>query len=234
MEYFITITVLVVCALLFTKVEFEALQTVSVLVALAASLYLASLLDLGFIPSVLVILGSFPLLISFFAFLGSPKSSKPNSRVELSDPSISALLDEAITVVNDMLETGLPATVYDSGYNGMILVNVCPMPREYCVQIQMRSIEELRQACARRSNLAGLPHLQEENEKVARFISKYGNCYDARERSYVYHTHSTVRFSNGEKSRQKLQELLRQQIEQKCPLANVMGPTQLYTKNVPR
>lgn len=192
-------------------------------------------------------------ILPFFAFLfsagltaagiwiGSRRSSKEQtspSAIDMSDPAVSALINEAVEVVNDMLEVGTAVTLYGSGkYNGHIYPLIASRPpygryTNYGIVIHMFDVDDLHQCKEKYPRMRNNPNLHDLNTNLDRFIYKYSRNYNSAEERYVYETKSTVQLK-GDKNKQALTALLWSEIKSRCPLADT-DSGRLYTKNVAR
>ena len=159
-----------------------------------------------------------------------------------SDPTCKALVDEAFTVINDMLEVGLSACEFSDGeYEGHIFwlmthkANCGPNLCEYNITIYMGRLGDLR-GCRDKPYFQRLRQVNPEyvmlTDKLDSFLAKYANCYDPSDRQYVYHTRATiVRPHSSADDGPFFHDILRKQLEAHCPLADFSG-VGLHTKNV--
>ncbi len=163
----------------------------------------------------------------FKLFRGGSKNTEDScqiSEVSMDDPAVAALIDEAIMVINDMLEVGRPALMYsERDYEGLIIAVADARPPfkgnyiDYGFHIRMHNISDL-SLC--RSSLGST---------VDSFIRRYSHCYSSSDRGYVYKTNLTVRIHND--NRGALRTLLYKQVELRCPLADFSNG-HLHTKGV--
>ncbi len=233
MEIWITIAVLILCLILKKKIENSTVKACILVIAFFASLYFFSLLDFNYFFSFLASCG-----VTFVFMLFGDSSTDINSNLDLSNSAVAALIDEAIEVINDMLEVGTCASLYSYSYNGLIVPTPSAIPpfgrrTNYRMIITMNDIDNLQQTRDKYPKLKENPNLQSENEKLDIFLGKYGHCYNVREHSYIYETRCTVALGKNDKHQQELRALLYQQIKQRCPLADFHAGL-LYSKTVAR
>lgn len=155
-------------------------------------------------------------------------------------PAVDALIDEAVEVINDMLEVGFAARIKsEADYEGFIIyfpTIISFVPRTVGIYIKMVSVSDLRSCRYRHSAYDHIPEYKEEMDKLDRFIEKYSYCYNPQEKAYIYETRKNIPVPYSKKNvpAGKIVNIarLRSEIEQRCPLADFSG-VGLHTKNVP-
>lgn len=171
-----------------------------------------------------------------------PKDTKQESavsNVSMSDPAVKTLIDEAVAVVNDMLEVGHAAQIYSgSDYEGVIYAHAYTRPpysgrAAYGIQIIMADVKNLEDCVDRYPKMWSNPDNLEMNANLAYFMNKYSRYHDPNENRYVYRTTHTAPLKYTDKTSEVLKSLLFDQVEKRCPLANIRNGV-VYTKNVAR
>lgn len=160
-----------------------------------------------------------------------------------SDASAVALIDEAVEVINDMLEVGLIAHIFSEIENeGFIIVTpgTISYEQKYNLSgfyIQMHSISDLRSCRHRYPLYDQKPEWAEEMRKLDRFIQKYSYCYDPVEKAYVYKTRKNIPIKPSRKKNVTnvavSKETLLQEVAARCPLADMSG-TPIHNKKIAR
>jgi len=171
------------------------------------------------------------LIIIIFLFSRTQKGGKERSPTPKGNDA-NAVIEEAVTVINDFLNAGSVAQVFSSETDFRGLVIYTPDSRghsNYGVYILMNDV------CDLRNKDRAYPKMISNNPGFAaeyyEFMDKYGNCYSASDRGYVYRTRNTVSLSRGQEK--QLKAKLTEEIVKRCPLADLSGSL-LYTKNVYR
>jgi len=193
---------------------------------------------MGFLILIIVI-------ICIVAFLSSVKKPAPPAAtpLELSEPTVAALAEEVVTVVNDMLEAGhCPMYLGVHDYDGLLMLHSFAYPPNFtATHITIRMVNSMNwQEYTDEARRKIHPKYHEWIDKAEAFTKKYGNCYDPSEKSYVYTTHCAVNLpAKNEVTRTKLMTLIKKQIKQTCPLADLPSSSEqpstsfiMYTENV--
>lgn len=185
-------------------------------------------------------------VLLFLAKLTAPADSDQESQsIEESlddlakSPAVDALIDEAVEVINDMLEVGLAAhQVSEIDYEGFIIFNptiISFVPRTVGIHIVMNSISDLRGCRHSAPAYTRRPEWADEMDKLDRFIEKYSYCYDSQRNQYVYETKNNIPVPYSMKEIPAAQIVdrarLSHEIERRCPLADFSNG-HLHTKNV--
>lgn len=157
--------------------------------------------------------------------------------ISLSNPQIAVLIDEAVSVINDMLEVGSAASLHSLDYEGFIIAVPSARPPfgryiDYGFYIKMVDACNLKECQYKYPAMRNNPDNREMYEVLDSFVNKYGNCYSDEERGYVYETRATAPLrSKNEDDRELLRALLHQEVSKRCLLAD-MSRTPIHTKTV--
>lgn len=153
---------------------------------------------------------------------------------------IKRLIDEAVYVINCMLESGLAASLYSDGfYEGFILT--LPETRNgfvgntnvgnYGFEITMHQTPDLKECRDKYRRRFSSAHWSEINSQLDIFLRIFENYYVVSSEQYIYKTKNTASLLHND--RMRLKAYLYEQIELRCPLADFSG-TPIHTKNVAR
>lgn len=163
-------------------------------------------------------------------------SSPASDSISAENSQVSALIGEAISVINDMLETGTAASLFSSiDYEGFILVFADARPpfkgRTACYgfSIAMMSVSELSSCKNRYPRMRSNPENYAMIAQLDHFAGKNKSYYNYGEQKYEYVTQITVRVH--ERDREKLMKLLYDEVKRRCPLADFEG-VPIHTKTV--
>lgn len=160
-------------------------------------------------------------------------------------PAVDALIDEAVEVVNDMLEIGYIVHILSpEEYNGLIHTmpnTVSFVPRLAGYTIVMGTVD-LRSCRHRNPVYDQKPEWADRMAKLDRFIKKYSYCYNSQRHAYVYNTRKGIPVPSS------LQEIpagkivdnerFLCEVKSRCPLADIPNSPSMrgafYTKNISR
>ena len=171
---------------------------------------------------------------------GTPSRSAATN-ISIIDPAAKkALIDEAVEVINDMLEVGFIAHCFsDLDYEGHISPIACTISYEpkYNLSgfsIHMRNISDLRTCRNNRPRIDSNPAWAEELRKLDRFIQKYSFCYNPSMNEYNYKTHNNIPVKPSKKQGTTVAvstaELMRE-VAARCPKADLQNGL-LHTSDV--
>ena len=165
-----------------------------------------------------------------------PSATSISDSIDLTPSQVAALIEEAVYVINDMLEVGGAANIFSViDYEGFI----CVVPDErppfngkticYGFGIHMMSISELSACKDRYPRMRTNPENYQMIANLDRFAEKYKAYYDYAEERYVYFTKRTVQINRD--NRMNLEKLLYEEVKNRCPLADFEG-IPIHTKGV--
>lgn len=179
------------------------------------------------------------------------KQNLSNGTADVNSPAVDALIDEVVEVVNDMLEVGWMARIFSEiDYNGLIIATPKYAQMSYNnkssstagIIIDMPFVSDLRNCRHRYPAYDQKPELEEQRDKLDRFIAKYSYCYDSQRNKYVYKTQNRISVPYSKKEIPIEQIIscarLRSEIEQRCPLADFSdnlskgGTVAFHTKTI--
>lgn len=162
----------------------------------------------------------------------------------MKNSAIAEVIDEAVEVINNMLEAGSGASVFSEiDYDGFIITALKAVPpyggryRNYSVLIQMVNVSDLWACKDRFPNMRTNPANADMIKKMDFFIQEYSQYYYPAEKKYIYQTKHTLPirnyfFESKIKAEEKqLTALLHREIKRRCPLADY-GGAGIHTKGV--
>lgn len=152
------------------------------------------------------------------------------------DPAIKALIDEAVRVINDMLEVGSGASIFSElDYEGFIIAvpdfrrSFTKKVSDYGFCINMHNVSNLRDCRNRYPNVRYNPAYSNLIIRYDSFSEKYNYCYSPSKEGYIYNTRNTVRLRVSD--RDKLNAFLHEEVALRCRLADMSGAG-IHTKDV--
>lgn len=158
--------------------------------------------------------------------------------INKSDSNVMATINEAVAIINDMLEVGLGASIFSEiDYEGFIIAVPSARPpfkgrnTNYGFHIRMVSVDNLKLCANRYPAMRKNPANFEMIQKLDSFAEKYDQYYSENEKAYICETRNVAPVRTGSGEQDRLCVWLFEEVEKKCPLADFRG-TPIHTKNV--
>lgn len=152
----------------------------------------------------------------------------------MANPNVATLIDEAIGVINDYLNAGRSMSIFCDhnvvDFSGAVFALLQTKPSSsgprYSFSIHYLNTSDPQTLATSCPAVRRNPKNADITQQMDSFLVKYGNCYQTNHQ-YVYHTRNELGPGTGA----DLLELLYEEIQKRCPLAEVQG-TIIYNRNV--